>query len=349
MKWLLYGAYGYTGKLITEEAMRQNLKPVISGRDAEKVKVLAEKKELDYEIFNLKEENKINNIIPEYDILFNAAGPFKHTSAPLVKACLQHSVNYLDITGEISVFEQNFARNQKAIEKDIAIISGVGFDVVPSDCLSVYVSEKINNPIDLELGILALSQSSPGTMKTMIESIPSAVVVRRNGKLKEKTFGKDARAIKFLDKTRELYPIGWGDVATAYRSTGIPNITAYMPIPRQFENAMTKYGFIVRNLFKVKFMRKLAKRWVEKNIEGPDKQARESGRSQIWARVKNENGEEAEAWLSTIEAYRLTAISAIKSVKKIDNLNIKGSLTPAQAFGEDFILEFPDTKIIDHL
>lgn len=349
MEWLLYGAYGYTGKLIIEEALKHGLKPVIAGRNGEKVKALAEKKDLEHEIFDLEKEEKINSIISEYDIIFNAAGPFKHTNLPLVKACLRGETNYLDITGEIGVFEQNFSFQQEAINKDIAIISGVGFDVVPSDCLSVYLSDQILNPHELELGILALSQSSPGTMKTMIENIPHAVVVRRDGELKEKKFGEDPKTIKFLDKSRELFPIGWGDVATAYRSTNIPNITAYMPLPRQFENAMTKYGFFVRNLFKVNILRRLAKRWVEKSIKGPDKETRETGNSQIWGKVKNQEGEEAEAWLSTIEAYKLTAISAIKSVKRIMKSNLKGVLTPAQAFGKEFILEFPDTKIIDKL
>jgi short subunit dehydrogenase-like uncharacterized protein len=122
-----------------------------------------------------------------------------------------------------------------------------------------------------------------------------------------------------------------------------------MPLPKHFENAMTKYGFITRNLFKVKFIQNLAKKWVDKNIQGPDKEKRETASSQIWAKVENAKGEEAEAWLNTIEAYKLTALSAIKSVKRVMKGNLKGVLTPAQAFGKEFILEFPGSEIIDNL
>jgi len=347
-KWLLYGAYGYTGKLIIKEALKNQLEPIIAGRNSKKLISLAKKYDLEYETFSLENSDEINSIIKNYDLLFNAAGPFKYTGEPLVKSCLKNSVDYLDITGEIEVFEKNFSYHEEAADKETAIISGVGFDVIPTDCMAVYISEQIENPVTLELGIAALSRSSPGTMKTMIESISKGTVIRKEGKLETIPLGKGKKKIQFQDKEREVYPISWGDVSTAFRSTGIPNITAYMPQPKQFKLAI-KYNFLVRNLFKLKFIRKKAQKWVDKNVKGPTEEIRESSTAQVYVKVENKKGQKAEAWLLTPEAYKFTALSSVKCVRKVFEGELKGALTPAQAFGRDFVLQFPDTERCDTL
>ncbi|MBD3341281.1 MAG: saccharopine dehydrogenase [Candidatus Lokiarchaeota archaeon] len=348
-QWLLYGAYGYTGKLLTDVAIKEGLRPVLGGRTSDKLISLAEEKNLEYDLFSLEDQSKLNSIIGNYELVLNAAGPFKYTAAPIVNACLKNSTHYLDITGEIDVFEKNFTHHDEAKEKQIAIISGVGFDVVPSDCMAVYVSDKVENPIELELGIAALSEFSPGTMKTVIENLPQGAVVRREGKIEHVPFGKNGKKVKFPDRQREVFPIAWGDIATAYRSTNISNITTYMPLPKQFEKTLKLFGSAVRNATKLNIVKKQAKKWVEKNIYGPDEKTRETARSYVWAKAKNDKGESSEAWLNTIEAYKLTSLTGIETVKKVLNGEILGSLTPAQAFGKEFILEFPETEIIEHL
>jgi len=105
-KWILYGAYGYTGKLIAQEALLRGHRPVLGGRSAEKLIPLAKELNLDYRIFDLENKDKLYKTISEFDLVFHAAGPYIHTSKPMVQACLKAGINYLDITGEIPVFEQ---------------------------------------------------------------------------------------------------------------------------------------------------------------------------------------------------------------------------------------------------
>ncbi|MBD3212734.1 MAG: NAD(P)H-binding protein [Candidatus Lokiarchaeota archaeon] len=349
--WLLYGAYGYTGKLIIDEALRKGYTPVLAGRNPRKLIPLAEEKQLDYRIFDLLDQAVINDNLNEFESVFNAAGPFEKTSLPIVKGCLETRTNYLDITGEIGVFEQNFAFNKSAKEKEIAIISGVGFDVVPSDCLAKYVSEKMPNATHLELGIAGLSGFSRGTLKTFLKNIPYGTIIRQDGKLVALPLGKNPKKIQFMDKKRFCYPISWGDISTAYRSTDIENIRVYMALPQYFKYFTGSLEPLLKKVFQLDSVQKLLSNWIEKNVEGPTEETLQTAHSYLWAKAYNEEGKMFEAWLKTIEPYRLTAISAIKCIEKLNShqTKIKGALTPSQAFGKDFILEFPDTKIVDFL
>ncbi|MFW9872818.1 MAG: saccharopine dehydrogenase family protein [Candidatus Thorarchaeota archaeon] len=344
--WMLYGAYGFTGRLIAQEAISRGHSPVLAGRDAEKLIPIAEDLNLEYIVLDLKDVNAIISAIEPFDLVFHSAGPFKFTSAPMIKACLKTNTNYLDITGEIPVFEQNFEFNNQAIEKEIAIISGVGFDVVPSDCLAKYVCDKIENPISLELGITAMSNPSPGTLKTMLEHYNIGQLVRRNGKLM--TLQQDEiKKVRFSDKERIVRPVTWGDLSTAYRTTGIPNITTYFPLPKKFPNLLESIGISAEEMLNNEEIKKKVYKWIEENIQGPNKITQETSRCYIWALVRNDEGIEEQAWLETMESYRFTAISGVKSVEKVFDLNPKGALTPALAFGADFILQIPKTKRLD--
>ncbi len=345
---MIYGAYGYTGKLIAQEAKNRGHSPLLAGRSAEKLVPVAENFNLDYKILDLKDNENLVKILKKVDLVFHAAGPYKYTSEPMVKACLKTKTNYVDITGEVQVFEQNFKYDKKAIEEKVSIISGVGFDVVPTDCLAKYVSDKLSNPISLDLGITAMSNPSPGTLKTMLEYFHTGQLIRRDGELIR--LKKDnIRKIRFSDKERLVRPVTWGDLATAYRTTRIPNITTYMPLPKKFPNLLQSIGVSAKDMNENEESKKKVKEWIEKNIHGPDQVKRETYRCYLWAQVTNNKGENAQAWVETMESYRFTAVAGVRCVEKLLELEPIGVLTPALAFGADFLLEIPETIRIDSI
>jgi short subunit dehydrogenase-like uncharacterized protein len=345
--WIIYGAYGYTGELLAKEALSRGYKPILSGRSKEKLLPLANKLNLEALVLNLKDDKLLQDSLQGIDLILNAAGPFKYTSEPIVKTCLKTGTNYLDITGEIPVFEQNFKYHEEAKTQEIAIMSGVGFDVVPTDCMAKYVSEKVSNPIELEIGIVGFGSPSRGTLKTMVEYLTNGRQIRRNGELIKNTKIKGPLSVQFFDKERTLVPVSWGDLSTGYRTTGIPNITTYMPYSKPMASMIK--GNKTKNNIKWKNNIDGLRDWIDKNVHNPDEEARMKGRSYIWAQARNAKGDKKESWLDTMEGYRFTSISGIKAVEKIFELKPKGSLTPALAFGEDFILEFPDTKRYDSI
>lgn len=349
-KWMLYGAYGYTGELLAAEAVRRGHRPILAGRNAAKLKPLAERLGLDYRVLALEDTAALHEAVRGVSLVLHAAGPYIHTAQPMLAACMAGVTNYLDISGEIAALEQTFAFSQQAWDREIAVIPGVGFDVVPTDCLAVYVANKLPDATRLTLAIHALSQASGGTIKGSLETLArdGRGRVRRAGKLQPFGFGRGVEAFRFQQGTRLAAPIPWGDLVTAYYSTGIPNITTCMAYPPSIMRSMRLSG-LFSLVLKIKPVRQAALNWVERNIQGPDKTMRGTARSYVYARVENDRGDVAQAWVETPEAYRFTAEAGIRAVEQTLARRPRGTLTPAQAFGADFVLSVPETVRLDQL
>jgi short subunit dehydrogenase-like uncharacterized protein len=343
-QWLLYGANGYTGELAAREAKRRGLAPILAGRDAGAVKRLAGELDLPWRSFPLDDPAALRESLAGVAAVLHCAGPFVRTSAPMVEACLAAKVHYLDITGEIAVFEAVLSRGRAdaARQAGIALLPGVGFDVVPSDCLAARLAAALPGAVALDLAFAAEGGGwSRGTLKTVIESLPATGAVRRNGKIVPVAIAADVRRIDFSDRPRWAMTIPWGDVATAYRTTGIPDIRVYTAAPPSQ----------IRRLRRLKPLLPLAgwkpvKRWlarqVDRRVTGPDAEARATGRMHLWGEVRDAEGNAVSATLDTPEGYALTAVSSVESVQRVLAGQVQpGAWTPAQAFGSGYIEELP--------
>jgi short subunit dehydrogenase-like uncharacterized protein len=346
-RWLLYGAYGYTGELIAAEAVKRGHRPTLAGRSADKIKPLADRLGLPFVAVGLDDASALRRALEGHSLVVHGAGPFIHTALPMVQACLEVGAHYLDITGEIPVFEQSFAHDEKARARKVAIMSGVGFDVVPTDCMARHVVERVPGARVLELAISPVDAPSAGTVKSMVEGIPKGGAVRREGKLVPWPMGKGARRIRFSNGERWALPIPWGDLSTAYRTTRVPNITTYMAMPRGQVRFLSVAGRVLPLLLKPASIRRAINRQIEKRVKGPDEATRNSETSRVWARAEDGAGNSAEAWLDTPESYAFTAVSVVRCVEKTLALGPSGALTPAGAFGADFVLEIPGTRRTD--
>ncbi len=336
--WLIYGANGYTGKLVAEEAVRRGHRPLLAGRSAEKIKPVAGRTGLDYVVADLYNHDGLKKALSGINLIFNAAGPFIHTSTQLIEACLEYGINYTDITGEIPVFQNTFSFDNRAKKQGIVLMSGIGFDVIPTDCLARYVADRVPGAVELELAFTGLSHISPGTMKTMVEMIPGGGLVRRNGKLVPYPLGRGAKQILFPGGTRTAIPILWGDLETAYHSTGIPNITTLMSYPPAMIPFLPAGIAVLKTAFASAAIRRMVQTFIGMAVKGPDEHARETGRSYIWARAADAQGNEKQAWLDIPETYQFTAVAGVLAVEKILSLHPTGALTPSMAFGADFVL-----------
>jgi short subunit dehydrogenase-like uncharacterized protein len=349
---MLYGAYGFTGRLIVEQAVKSGLRPVLAGRDEVKLAQLADRYSLDHQVIDLEDQVILTATVANFDLVFHAAGPFVYTARPMIRACLDGQAHYLDITGELPVFDLVFDHQQEAQERRVALISGMGFDVVPSDCLANYVAVQVPGAKELEIAIVTLGNSSGGTAKTFLEMLPQGGRIRRDGHYVALPYGE--KTIRVPMPNGRIYTaaaVPWGDLATGYRSTGIPNITTYLALPRRWIGAMGRTTSIGAAILSRKSIRKMAQAVAGVTMTGPDENARRTGRSYLWARANDGSRNIAEAWLETAEAYQLTAVAAVSAVKKIlaGELAASGALTPAQAFGADFVLELENSRRFDSL
>jgi short subunit dehydrogenase-like uncharacterized protein len=346
---LLYGANGYTGTLVAEEAARRGHRPLLVGRSEEKVRPLADRLGLPWLAVDLGDERALRAAVATADLVFHAAGPFVHTSAPMLEACLASGAHYVDVTGEIPVFEHTLSLDARAKAAGVTLISGVGFDVIPTDCMARFVADAVPGASKLELAIDGGGQPSAGTTKSVLEMLPKGNLVRRHGELVEVPLGHDPRTIRFPHGERQVMAIPWGDLVTAHRTTGIGDITTYMAAPRSQARALSVFGGPLRVALGMGPVRRFAQKLVEKTVQGPDASQREAGRSYVWARAENAKGESKEAWLESLEGYRFTAVGGVRSAERILEGVGTGALTPALAFGADFVLEIEGTRRYESL
>jgi short subunit dehydrogenase-like uncharacterized protein len=111
---LIYGATGYTGKLIAKAAADAGARPILAGCTLAKVNTVAGPLGLKARAFDLGDPTRLDAAIKDVSVVLCVAGPFSATSLPKVDACQRNRVNYLDITGEIDVFEALAARAAEA-------------------------------------------------------------------------------------------------------------------------------------------------------------------------------------------------------------------------------------------
>lgn len=350
--WMLYGATGYTGVLLAEEAIRRGHRPLLAGRSADKLRPLAERLGLDYLAVGLDEADVLARAVSGVDLVLHAAGPFSQTSAPMIRACLAAGRHYLDLTGEIPVFENTFSYHDAALAKNVALISGVGFDVIPTDCLAKYVADKVPDADTLDIAFDAITRASSGTTRTQLEIIARGGLVRRDGNLVSAPLGSGTRQIRFSHGEKSALPAPLADLATVYRATGIPNITAYIALPHSLvwlASLAAPLFPAAQRLFASAPIRRGLGWLIERVVKGPDADFRHNARSYIWARAANARGEDAQAWLETLEAYQYTALAAVRCVERVLGGSFRGALTPAQAFGADFVLEIEGSQRFDNI
>jgi len=354
--WVLYGATGYTGQRLAHEAVKRGHSPLLAGRDAAKLERLASELKLDWKAVPLDDSKGLRTLLDGHGAVLHAAGPFVRTSKPMADACLAVGTHYLDITGEVSVFEALYARDEEAQSRRLSLIPGVGFDVVPTDCLAVWLANKVEKPVALEMSLAAIGQPSGGTAKSALGMMLDGGLVRRDGKLVRWPLGRGVKRVRFSTRERWVATAPLADLSSAFRSTGIRDITMSMAVSSRTAKAM-KLGWplavaslpAARLLFSSGRARNAVEGWVERHSHPPEPGQPSETRCSAWAQVTGKSGETREGWIETGEGYEFTQHSGIRAVERVLRERPSGALTPAQAFGEDFVMEFDGVRRLDAL
>jgi short subunit dehydrogenase-like uncharacterized protein len=320
--WMLYGAAGHTGTLIAQHARQRGHTPVLAGRNAPTIAALAERLDLSHRAFSLDDPSALRAALADIELVLNAAGPFVHTAAPLAEACLNAGVHYLDISNELQVFRALYGLHQRAEAADVAIIPGVGFGVIATNCLARSVSDAVGGPTRVEVATrMASAQPGPGAAATMRENLPYGGWVRQGGRLQPLQLGSGIATIMFPDGRHKAIPVPTGDLEAAFHATGAQDVIAYSvtvdpdtatPLPPQDPGGR-----------------------------------RQTLRSYGWARATGADGATAEAWLQTGDSYLFTAAACTRAVEEALAGTARGALSPAVAFGADFPFTIEGTTRTD--
>jgi short subunit dehydrogenase-like uncharacterized protein len=344
---LLYGANGYTGELIARYASAYNLHPVLAGRRAAALQPLAKKLNLPYKVIDLNDSTALKAALSQVRLVVHAAGPFQFTAKQMVEACMATGVHYIDINGDIAVFEMLKRYNEAAKKAGIMVMPGVGFDVVPTDCLALLLKKMLPDAVRLQLAFASLGGGlSHGTATTMATKLGEGGAARKNGKIVKVPLGQKGMEVDFFagnGKRKKLFvmSIPWGDISTAHITTGIPDIETYTGIAPKIYR-MLKLQPLFNWLLRTSFIRNIIKKKINSKPAGPPDEQREKAIGFVWGQVANAAGKTVTAGLSGPEGYTITLHSTLLIAQKILAGNFKpGYQTPAAVFGEDLILEVP--------
>lgn len=342
---LLYGANGYTGELIARYAHQYNLQPILAGRRKEVIEPLANKLQLPYRVFDMNDTAALQGALKEVNAVIHAAGPFQFTAKQMIEACLQTGTHYLDINGDISVFEMIKRYDAAAKKAGIMLLPGAGFDVVPTDCVALQLKKLLPDAVTLQLAFATLGGGlSHGTATTMANKLGEGGAIRKDGKIIREPLGKNGKWIDFGIKKIFVMSIPWGDISTAFTTTGIPDITTYTGVSKKTFNFL-KAQPLFNGLLRTNFVRNFIKKKINQRPAGPSDEQRSKAISLVWGQATNAEGEKATVRLNGPEGYTLTTLSALIIVQKILNGNFcTGYQTPASAYGENLVLEIPGVQ-----
>lgn len=341
MVWMIYGANGYTGELIAREAVARGMTPILAGRSRAKIERLARELKLDFRVFDLDHPAHIAAQLKGVKAVLLTAGPFSSTSQPMVQACIQAGAHYLDITGEIDVFEQVARSDGAARQAGVVLCPGVGFDVIPTDCIAAALKQALPDAVALRLGFDTTVSLSPGTMKTTLESTPEGGRVRRDGKLIKVPLAHEVRRIDFGRGERLAVAVPWGDVSTAFHTTGIPNVTVFIPTSRLGVIGM-KLGNVFAPLLKLPVVQRALGAMVSKFVKGPDEAARAQMPAYVWGEAVNARGERRTARVQTVNGYSLTIPGALAVTEHLlKHAAPAGFTTPSRLMGSGLVSQLP--------
>ena len=335
---MIYGSTGHLGDAIARRAVQLGLRPILAGRNANGVGAQAEELGLEHKVFRLGDSSSIDAALELSHTVLNCAGPFIHTFEPMISACLRTRTHYLDLTGEIAVYESLASKNSEARERGIMILPGAGFDVVATDCLSLHLKNRLPLASNLTLAFHSEGPAGlpPGTAKTAVELIPFGTLIRRGGMIVPAPVMAQSM-IDFGQGRINATRLTWGDIFMAHRSTGIPNIEDYAVLPEEIVRLLRVLNRF-RALFRIGIVREVVKRLVP---AGSTAEERAKTRMHVWGKVEDEEGRKAVSRLHGPEGgVNWTTLAALAVVTKVlEGRSPTGFQTPASAYGADLVLE----------
>lgn len=345
---IVYGSYGYTGRLIVNELKATSFSVILAGRQREALQKQSEETGYPFEVVDIHDPIGLRKLLAKASLVVHCGGPFRFTAKQMVDACLETQTHYTDITGEWQVFELLAGYDAAAKQAGIQLMPGTGFDVVPSDCLAVHLKKRLPTATHLQLAFAMVPGGmSRGTKKSMTESLGYGGIMRRNNELVPFTLGKDVLDLDFGTFTAKTTRIQWGDISTAWRSTGIPTIEVFAGADEKSIRSLRLSNYLGW-LLRRRWVKNFILNQIDKGQAGPSEQHLQTGKCYLRGTVRDEAGNTHTSLFNGPNAYLLTAKTAALIAEKIMTGNFDaGYKTPAMQYGADLVLEIADTERSD--
>jgi short subunit dehydrogenase-like uncharacterized protein len=339
---VIYGATGYTGRLVAARACEAGLAPVLAGRNATALAALAGSLGLPHRVASLTDTEALDEAFRGATVVLNVAGPFSHSADAVADACRNVGAHYLDVSGEPTAVARLAERHREARRLGVAVVPAVGFNAVATDGLAVHVARRLPGARHLALAVTPPRALSSGSLRTLLEHA-GAGLARRAGALVPLALGSESRSVDFGGGPARAVSVGLVDVVTAFHSTGIPNITTYVEATGVVQAALAG-----ARLWSTLAPPAVLRVWAEacgpaldggRLVRLPDGRRRGAC---VVAVAEDGRGQRATARLHALEPYEFTAQATVAVVHRVLAGDIEpGFQLPGRLYGPDFVLQLP--------
>jgi saccharopine dehydrogenase (NAD+, L-lysine-forming) len=342
---VVYGATGYTGRLVCAELIRHKTPFAVAGRDGAKLRAFVGKlgQPIDTVVAPLDDRAALERMAGAARVVLDCAGPFVRMGRPVQDAALAAGSHFLDITGEHPWMRATYERDAEARARGVALINAVGFDVVPTDAAAVLAAEAAGGkPARVRIAFATLGgRATQGTTRSALEAAHLGGIAWVDGQWRTEPVASQRWEVPFAPPLgpRTCISVPWGDVATAPRSTGAREVRTFVLVPRQVARVarvMAPFG----KLMAVKPIAALGERLIQRLPEGPSDEERARGSFSVYAEADGAKGTRG-VWVTGPEGYTFTAAAAALCARWAaePSFTAKGALTPAEAFGAAKLLD----------
>ena len=367
---LLYGATGYSGRLIAEEAARQmgradcGMDVVLASRDSHRLSALADRLGLAWRAFGLDEQHEVVDALRGFDVLVNAAGPFSETGERLAKSALAAQCHYLDIGGEVDVYKRMDDLGYVARSRELTLVCGAGHTSALSDLMLdaalAQLGAQAGGPEGIgavRIAVQRMQFLSRGSARTMMRMVREQVTVARAASvdgqerlaLTHVPVGKIERTFNFggaegaggADAAEPRQRIASAanliDTLSARntlrrRQVRAHSVESYIDMSTAMRVAY-QWGSLAAPTFQMPLLRGLNQRQVDALPEGPDREERKRNGHRVVLQIENAWRRPVIDWcLATGDPYELTATLALAVAQRIGDAP-RGWQTPAAVLG----------------
>ena len=176
----VYGATGYTGRLVAAELADAGADFVVSGRSSEKLEALRANMRLEAPAVTARIDDpaSLRNLLADCATVINCAGPFVIVGEPVLRAAVETRTHYLDTSGEQPWMKLAFERyGPGAADAEIAVIPAMGFDYVPGDMIAALTAKGMGEVDDVTIAYGWFDfEPTRGTMQTTLEVLSGEAV-----------------------------------------------------------------------------------------------------------------------------------------------------------------------------
>jgi short subunit dehydrogenase-like uncharacterized protein len=337
---VVYGASGYTGRLVAEELRRRGADFRIAGRSASKLEQLSARLGgVDFTAASLDQPAALRALLEPCAAVIACAGPFTVHGEPLLAAAAETGTHYLDTTGEQPFIKLVFDRyGAMAAANGAALVSGMGFDYVPGDLIASLTAADMG-PLDEIVIAYAVRGFAPtrGTSSSALEMMRGGDLEWRQGRWQPAPRSPDGGSWRFpapIGERRMLrYPAGEQVTVPQHVETArVRTLLSGMMLPPRLMPllplTMPAVGLAMRSP-----LRRLASAVISRMPEGPSEDDRRKSRFTIVCEA-SAGSRKRRGSVSGPDLYGLTARTIVEGALQAADPSFErsGALAPAQAF-----------------